>query len=91
VKSVAGPTSSTDNAVHGCREASPSGAPDESACGVKVARRRATMPSPLGLAGESVRSPECGRIYGFVSKTAKGLNHEGHEDHEEERKPLGNL
>ncbi|MCA1780349.1 MAG: NAD-dependent epimerase/dehydratase family protein [Xanthomonadaceae bacterium] len=35
-KSVAGPTSSDDNAVHTRREASPSGAPDESACGVKV-------------------------------------------------------
>ena len=39
------PTSSAENAVHGRPEASPQGAPDESACGVKVARRRITMPS----------------------------------------------
>jgi len=33
-------------------------APDESACSVKLARRRVTMPSPPCLAGESVRRPE---------------------------------
>ena len=55
-------------AVHTRREESPAGAPDESACGVKVTRRRTTMPSPPCLAGESVRSPECGNTSDCISK-----------------------
>ena len=75
-KSVAGPTSSDalvmtlviTIAVHMRREASPAGAPDESACGVKLTRRRTTMPSPTCLAGESIWSPECGNTSDCISK-----------------------
>ncbi|MBU1187498.1 MAG: hypothetical protein KKC01_00550 [Gammaproteobacteria bacterium] len=58
LRSCSRTTASSENADHACREASPLGATDASACGVKAARRRMTMPSPLCLAGESVRSPE---------------------------------